>query len=160
VSPGAQNTVVAWRLTSRSYADHAFRGEGARLYGGRWNSEGVAMIYLASSLALAALEQLAHLSRTDLLEGQFVRFRVVVPEKTVLELDPGALPARWTGHVAATRALGDGWVQAKDSLALRVPSAVVPEENNYLVNPHHPDAEMLDIGAPEPFTFDPRLTEL
>lgn len=151
------NFLAAWRITSRAYADEAFDGEGARLYGGRWNSEGVAMIYLAGSLALATLEQLAHLSRTDLLEGQFMRFRVEVPRRSMLELDEEALPPEWTETPEATRALGDGWTRAEDSLALRVPSAVVPEESNYLVNPHHPDMDELRIGDPEPYVFDKRL---
>jgi RES domain-containing protein len=152
--------VVAWRLTSRAYADAAFDGEGARLYGGRWNSEGVAMVYLAGSLALAALEQLVHLSRTDLLERQFVRFRVELPRSAVLALDEAALPPGWTKKRDVTRALGDGWTEAEASLALRVPSVVVPEEANYLVNPRHPDANQVQIGDPEPYVFDERLADM
>ena len=153
------DSLSAWRIISRAYTDEAFDGEGARLYGGRWNSEGTAMIYLAGSLALATLEQLAHLSRTDLLKGQFMRFRVEIPRHAILELDEEALPSEWASNPEATRPLGDRWTQAEDSLALRVPSAIVPEESNYLVNPRHPNMDDLQIGDPEPYVFDKRFAE-
>lgn len=151
--------VVAWRITSHERAESAFDGEGARRYDGRWNSEGVPMIYLAGSLAPAALEQLAHLSRAELLVGQFVRFRVCIPEEALLALDEDVLPTHWTEEPEVTQALGDGWVEAEDSMALRVPSALVPEEANYLLNMRHPDADTTEIGPPEPFVFDRRLVE-
>ncbi len=164
-APGGQfasgtdaGVVTAWRIVSRAYADEAFSGEGGRLYGGRWNSEGVRATYLAGSLALAALEQLVHLSRAELLAGQFMRFRVEILAEHVLELDPEALPEGWRGAPATTRALGDAWAEAQDSVALRVPSAVVPEEANYLVNPTHPQsAEALTVHGSELFVFDERL---
>jgi RES domain-containing protein len=157
VSTALDRATLAWRITSQAYAESAFDGEGARRYGGRWNSEGTRMTYLAGSLALATLEQLAHLSRAQLLERQFVRFRVEIPSASILELDGDALPPRWTQRLEATRALGDGWAEAKDAPVLRVPSAVVPEESNYLLNPVHPETDRLDIGSSEPFVFDERL---
>ena len=162
---GDEATVTAWRITSHAYQASAFDGEGARLYGGRWNSEGTPMTYLAGSLALAALEQLVHLSRAELLEGQFVRYQVRVPTHLVLELDPVALPGKgttgkgtsWTRALEATREIGDGWAEAKDSAVLQVPSAVVPEERNYLLNPVHPKADKISVSDPTPFVFDERL---
>jgi len=118
------------------------------------------MVYLAGSLALAALEQLVHLSRTDLLEQQFVRFRVELPRSAVLALDEAALPPGWTEKRDLARTVGGGWTDAKKSLALRVPSVVVPQEANYLVNPRHPDANQVQIGDPEPYVFDERLADM
>ena len=152
--------IQSWRITSEQYQASAFEGEGARRFGGRWNSPGRPMIYLAGSLALAALEQLVHLSRTDLLEDQFVRFRVRFPEETVLELDRSVLSGDWTDKLEVTRRLGDSWSEAGDSLALEVPSAIVTEESNYLVNPDHPAFDRIEVGSPEPFTFDERLSDL
>ena len=160
VGDSVRDAIVAWRITSRTYQEQAFEGEGARLYGGRWNSEGVPMTYLAGSLALAALEQMVHLGSAELVEGQFVRFRVTIPARCVLSLDRHALPGEGksgTRHLDATRGLGDSWAQSKDSAVLRVPSAVVPEEDNYLLNPAHPAMEEINIGEPEPLTFDERL---
>ena len=159
-SSSEEAAVTAWRLTSRAYQTSAFDGEGARLYGGRWNSAGTPMTYLAGSLALAALEQLVHLSRAALLEGQFVRFRVRVPAPLVLVLDPAALPGEgvsWTRALEATREIGDGWAEEKDSAVLEVPSAVVPEESNYLLNPLHPKADEIAVSDPTSFVFDERL---
>ncbi len=150
-------SILAWRLTSRAYTGTAFDGEGAQHYGGRWNSPGRPMVYLAGSLALAALEQLAHLHAADLLEKQFVRFRAVFPSETLLELDEQVLPDDWTKDLETTRRIGDGWLETGASLALKVPSAVVTEEHNYVLNPGHPDFSRLDISPAAPFTFDWRL---
>ncbi len=117
------------------------------------------MVYLAGSLALAALEQLAHLRAADLLEKQFVRFRVVFPEEALLEVDEQVLPEGWTKDLEVTRLIGDDWLEASDSLALKVPSAVVTEEHNYVLNPGHPDFDRLDISAAASFEFDWRLVK-
>lgn len=155
---GTATFVTAWRITSRAYAGDAFSGEGARLYGGRFNSEGVPVVYLAGSLALAALEQLVHLSRAQLLAGQFVRFRVQILPQHIVDLAHDALPNDWPNRLTATRHVGDQWMADKRSVALRVPSAVVPEETNFLINPTHPAFDAaLTIEEPAPFDFDGRL---
>ena len=145
-----------WRLTKARYATTAFDGEGARLYGGRWNSPGRAAVYLAGSLALAALEILVHVKSQRELEG-YVKICVEVPDG--LTSDVGALPANWRRGRALdeTRAVGDRWLGAGETLLLRLPSVVIPEESNYLLNPRHPDFGQLAIGEAESFLFDPRL---
>jgi RES domain-containing protein len=148
--------LTLWRLTKAQYAHTAFDGEGARLYGGRWNSPGRAVVYLAGSLALAALEILVHVKSQRELEG-YVKLRVEAPKDVVSE--PSALPSNWRQGRAPdeTRAIGDAWLQAGETLLLRVPSVIIPEESNYLLNPSHPDFDRLTVGEAEPFSFDPRL---
>jgi RES domain-containing protein len=153
-------TITAWRITKQRHAKAAFSGEGARLYGGRWNSPGTAMIYTAQSQALAALEMLAHLGSAELL-GKFVFIEVEIPESLITSIELSLLPRNWRTDQAPARLrmLGDAWVAAGSSAVLRVPSALVPGEKNYLLNPRHQDFSKLLIGKPFPFRLDPRLVE-
>lgn len=151
-------TLSAWRIVKARHADTAFDGEGARRYGGRWNSPGTALVYTASSRALAALELLVHLPSPALL-GAFVCRRVDFKDTPVSCLDAAELPPDWRAEPvpASTQALGDAWARAGNAVVLQVPSAVVPAEANYLFNPAHPDFSKLVLGPAEPFAFDPRL---
>lgn len=148
--------MTLWRLTQAQYAQTAFDGEGARLYGGRWNSPGRAVVYLAGSLALAILEILVHVKSQRELEG-YVKIRVEAPEGLVMDVN--TLPSNWQQGRAPdeTKAVGDAWLGAEKTLLLRLPSVAIPEESNYLLNPQHPDFKRLAIGEAEPFAFDPRL---
>lgn len=148
--------MTLWRLTKAQYAASAFGGEGARLYGGRWNSPGRAVVYLAGSLALAALEILVHVkSQREL--GGYVKIRVEAPEDAVSA--PSTLPPNWQQGRAPdeTRAVGDAWLEVGKTPLLQVPSIIIPEEHNYLLNPQHPRFGKLTLGEAEPFSFDPRL---
>lgn len=148
----------AWRIVQARHAAHAFSGEGARLYGGRWNSPGTPLVYTAQSRALAALELLVHLEAPLLLAG-FQLFEVVFDQKLVETLPASALPANWRADPipVAVQQLGDRWVRAAASPVLCVPSALIPGESNYLLNPAHPSFAALEIRPPAPFAFDPRL---
>lgn len=151
-------TLTAYRLTKAKHAATAFSGEGARLFGGRWNAVGTPVVYLADSLALAALETLVHLERPGVLEG-FVFHEVSLDDALVLALADADLPDDWRAspEPAGTVAIGEAWVQSGASLALRVPSAVVPRAHNILLNPAHPDRGALHIEGPWAFAFDARL---
>lgn len=147
-----------WRIVKRSFATGDFDGEGARRYGGRWNSPGRPVVYLGTTPAIAALEVLAHNARPKLLAVSFVIIEAQIPDGDVLELDPRALPERWsdpadTSHAAV---VGDAWLASGASLALRIPSAVLPVEKNLLVNVAHPRFREVRVGEPRPFAFDPR----
>jgi len=149
---------AAWRIVKARHASGAFDGEGARLYGGRWSSPGTPMVYLAESRSLALLEVLVHVGDASLL-AHYVCIRVELERADCAELDPARLPADWAASPAPyeLQRLGDAWVAAGSSLALRVPSAVVPEERLVLVNPRHPRAARLRVGDAEPLRVDPRL---
>lgn len=144
-----------------SFQDAAFSGEGARLYGGRWNSPGVAVVYLAQSLSLAQLELLVHLEAEAVLRGHWRYYSVAVSAEVILHCESLTdLPpdyAVWPAP-ASTRALGDRWVADSLSVGLTVPSAITPGERNLLLNPAHPDyAAALSIGVPAPLILDHRL---
>ncbi len=149
--------VVAWRLVRERYAAKAFSAEGAEKYGGRWNSRGVAVVYASATLSLAALECLVHL--TPPVTFRYAAFRIAIPAKLVEKVRVGGLPRDWRGEPPgpASMAVGDRWVAGGSSAVLEVPSAIVPGEFNYLLNPAHPGFDSISVGRPEPFAFDRRL---
>ncbi|TVP51172.1 MAG: RES domain-containing protein [Gemmatimonadales bacterium] len=146
-----------WRLAREPFQE--LDGEGARLYGGRWNSVGTPVVYASGTLSLAVLEMLVHVDPEDL-PRDLVALRVEVAGKVSSHrVRPEELPDDWAevpGHPAC-RELGDEWLANGKSLLLRVPSAIVWEEENVLVNPRHPEAEKLQVASVRPFRFDARL---
>lgn len=150
--------VTGWRIVKRRYADRAFDGEGARVHGGRWNSAGRRVVYVSESRALATLEILAGL-RTPALIPAYVLIKLEFEEGVVTDLAKRKLPADWTASPPgnATQRIGDQWFDAMRSAVLRVPSAVVPGEFNFLINPLHRDFRNLKIGSPEQLYLDPRI---
>ncbi len=118
------------------------------------------MVYLAESRALAALELLVHLMAGDL-PSRYVFIPLEIPDTLVEPLDAKRLPKDWRTTPTPTRLreMGDAWLADGSSAVLRVPSAVVPGEFNFLLNPAHADAANLVIGDSEPFDFDLRLAK-
>lgn len=146
-----------WRVARRVHS--ALDGEGARRAGGRWNSPGIAVVYTSSTLSLAVLELLVH-TDPDLIPRDLRAFEIDVPEVLKANLlDVGTLPSNWRNipNHPGCRALGDDWVARQSHLLLGVPSALVPEELNYLINPAHPDAGRVRVVGARPFSFDERL---
>jgi len=150
--------VRVWRLTTARHVDTAFTGEGARLYGGRWNSRGVPIVYTSRHLSLAVLEYLVGVEVEDL-PDDLVRIGAEVPDSLTESLDPVTVAPDWRSPArpALLQAAGDEWVRGARSLALEVASAVVPEERNVLINPRHPEIRRVIIEDPVPFSLDPRL---
>ena len=148
----------AWRITKLEHAATAFSGEGARVYGGRWNTPGVSLVYTAQSRALAALEMLVHLESPSLLK-KYVLFEVNFESSHVQQLSLNDLPTDWRSDPAptSTQAIGDAWAMSLASPVLLVPSVLIPGEFNFLLNPRHSQFSELRIGDPVPFEFDPRL---
>lgn len=157
--------ITAWRIVQTRYLDGAdeeagrgaFSGEGARLYGGRWNSPGLPVAYTAGSRSLALLEVLVNLGEPRLLR-QYLLIAATFNSDLVETLDD--LPDDWRFYPAprSTQKLGDAWVWDTRSPVLRVPSVVVPAEWNYVINPRHPGFSALEIGVPEVLDVDERLT--
>lgn len=148
---------VVWRLLTARFADSAFTGEGARLYGGRWNRKGVPMIYTAGSQSLATLEILV---QDEPLRARYVMIPVTLPKSLKIErVTADELPADWRDFAARehTQAIGSAWARRKSSAVLAVPSAVIPAEHNYLLNPLHPSFSKIEIGEPQDFVTDLRL---
>jgi RES domain-containing protein len=147
-----------WRLCASRYPP--FDGEGARRVGGRWNSPGLPMVYASQHLSLAVLESLVHYD-IAFLPTNLLAHAVDVPDEHIAVLDTALLPLGWDEDPAytASRAVGDAWLRDGTGLALAVPSAIITEEYNVLLNPQHPRAEaLLSPALSRPFDFDPRLT--
>jgi RES domain-containing protein len=148
-------TRTLWRIVKKKYAATAFDGEGARLFGGRWNSRGTRVVYVSSTRSLAALETLVHLNPPVLFE--FGPNAIELDHRLIKKAP--TLPLDWKEEPPgpSSQKIGDLWVTEARSVALELPSAIVPGESNYLLNPAHPDFKACVIRAPEPFSFDPRL---
>ena len=148
----------AWRLVHRKYVYSAFSGEGARLAGGRWNSEGHSVVYTAGSLSLALLEIIVHLEFKEALK-LYKAIPVEIPENLLQSIDPAKLPEGWGASPpqSGTQFIGNCWMEQQASAALKVPSAIVPNESNYLLNPTHSDFAQIKLGAPIDLPVDPRV---
>jgi RES domain-containing protein len=147
--------VIVFRLTSRRYL--ANDGLGASVYGGRWNHKGIAVIYTAESRALCALEMLVN---SDELAGDYVTVPIDLPDEIAVQVISTAdLPQGWDASEATdvTRDIGTNWATGLATAVLSVPSAVIPKERNYILNPAHPDFTRIVFASPEPFDFDDRL---
>ena len=149
---------TGWRIVKTRYAADAFSGEGARLYGGRWGSPGVRMVYTSSTRALAILEVLVHVNDAALLRS-FSMGAVHFEDSIVEHLDRALLPADWRDYPAPSmlQQIGDDWARRRSSVVLEVPSAVEGTESNYLLNPNHPEFVTLTFEPCEPYPFDARL---
>ena len=147
-----------WRICRSAYAVEAATGEGARLFGGRWNSCGVRVVYASTSLALAAIEVFVNLE-PNLQPNDLVSIEGEIPDAIeISKLDLRILPAGWRQTRDETlQRFGDEWIAAKQTVALLVPSAAIRGEWNILLNPAHFQFATIKFHAPEPFAFDARM---
>lgn len=152
-----------WRIAAETpdYGADDLLGKGSEKTGGRWNRKGAAMLYCSSTIALACLETLVHLSATEPLPLNRYLVKIAIPPsmwraRTILTPDkhigwdaepPGVVSIRW----------GSDWVDSQQSLLAEVPSVIVPEEPNILINPRHRDAKRLKSRKVRRWTYDPRL---
>jgi len=148
-----------WRIAKRGYALDR-NGTGARLTGGRWNSSGIAAIYAGMTPEIAAMEKLVHTS--DILPQDLVLSVLDLPDDDQLycRLTVSDLPAGWDALPSSTAAIsiGDDFLLASTYLGLIVPSAIMPEASNVVLNPHHPAFDGVTIRIVRPFEFDSRLS--
>jgi RES domain-containing protein len=147
----------AWRIVKQKHAATAFSGEGAARAGGRWNSRGTLVVYTSATRALAALETLVHLNPPVLF--RYVVIRTQFDDSLVERISPSSLPLDWRAEppASSTKMMGDRWVREKRSAVLQIPSAIIPGEDNFLLNPAHPEFDQIQTGIQEPFAFDTRL---
>ena len=149
---------TAWRIVRARRAPTAFTGEGARLFGGRWSSPGVRVVYVSEHQSTAALETLVHALPAGV-EQKYTAFQLEWPDELTERLPDRKLPRDWRASPApsATMRVGDVWARERRSAVLAVPSAITPADTNFLLNPEHPDFAQIRIGPPTDFAFDPRL---
>lgn len=148
---------TVWRMLTAKHIATAFTGEGARLHGGRWNPKGVPMVYAASTLSLATLEMLVQDGK---LLAHYVAIPATIPSRLKIEhVNPNDLPEDWRSAESREqlRVIGAEWIERASSAVLAVPSAIIPTETNYLLNPLHPSFQKIVVGAPQEFETDLRL---
>jgi RES domain-containing protein len=150
--------MLLYRISRAVYA-RDLSGEGSRRFGGRWNKKGVPVIYTSSHQSLAALEVLVHVPVTSIPEDlQLITLKVPVTEETeqILTSD---LPEDWQAYPAPDRLaeIGTNWAKRGEGLLLRVPSAIIPDESNFLINPLHEEARKIEIHAVRDYQFDKRI---
>ena len=151
--------IQAWRIVKEKHAPTAFNGEGARLFGGRWNSRGTSMVYTSATLSLATLESLVHLTPPIVFNYVFISIEF---DKTLVEtVDPATLNFDWKDSPPplVTQSFGDQWIREARSAVLKLPSTIIPTEYNYLINPVHRDFKKIRLSTPVKFSFDPRLKQ-
>jgi RES domain-containing protein len=148
----------AWRIVRAARVKSAFTGEGARVYGGRWNSRGTAVVYVSEHESLAALELFVHLTPLSP-NANYLSFRLEWDDKITEYFPLKNLPPHWNTEppTLQTMQVGDEWVRAGKSVALAVPSVLSTSETNFLLNPKHPDFKRIKIGHPVEYRFDSRL---
>lgn len=149
---------TVWRITTARFAATAFSGEGARLYGGRWNPKGFELVYTAESRSLALLEMMV---QDAPLRARYLLVPAQLPDTVrMTHINLADLPTDWRrlDHRDALQRMGRDWLVQGPSAVLVVPSAVVPAEHSYLLNPRHPDFARIIIGEPEALETDLRLT--
>jgi RES domain-containing protein len=150
--------MVGWRIVKQKHARGAFSGEGARVFGGRWNSAGVPVVYCSEHLSLAALETLVHIRPVAMREN-FRAYRIRFDDDLLISIALKKLAKGWDAQppTATSRKIGDDWVKSGRSAVLSLPSVLIPLERILLLNPAHPDFRKIEIKDMETFLLDPRL---
>ena len=149
-----------YRIAKTQYLED-LSGEGARLYGGRWNKRGYSMLYFSESLSLAVLEILVHMN-FEYLNADFKYLEADIPDVLIKQkLKPESMESHWRSNPPSlnTQNLGTNWLHSKKSLAMQVPSAVLPQQYNILVNPRHKNISQLKITKTGVLNVDSRVFE-
>jgi RES domain-containing protein len=156
--------VVVWRIAAitTDYGADDLTGAGAKKTGGRWNRPGLSVLYCASTRALAALETVVHLAAEALPLNRYL-VQIEIPKKIFAAretLTATASPVGWDALPAGVISLnfGDEWLKSKRSAVIAVPSIVVPEESNILINPEHTDAAVITATVVRKWIYDTRIT--
>lgn len=150
--------MIIYRLAISSFKDD-LQGEGAMLYGGRWNSPGIPMLYATEHISLAVLEILVNKRMTSSFQTSFHLIQLEIPEEKIKTISLKALKKNWELDADYTRFIGDHFSKDTENWILKVPSAVVPEEHNFLINPRHPQFAELTFLSSEKYPIDKRLAE-
>jgi RES domain-containing protein len=148
-----------WRLCRRPFAKEPLSGKGCLVSSGRWHTSPRLVVYASESLALASLEILVH-TDLDVAPADLVAIEIDIPaEVEIAHLTLSQLPRFWRRYPSPQSAqkVGNAWLDSRNGAVLRLPSAIIPSEHNFLINPLHVDAAQITIVKKRPFAFDPRL---
>lgn len=150
--------MIVFRLSKSTYAAD-LSGKGAEMSGGRWNSKGTAMVYTSQSRSLCTVEIAVHTPLGNI-PLDYMLISIDIPDElTIQEITPDELTKDWNAlsHIHDTQLIGDQVIKSSAHPLLKVPSAVVQGEYNYLINPRHPESRKISIREIEPYNFDRRL---
>ena len=150
--------MIVFRLSKSNYQND-LSGRGAEIYGGRWNSKGTPMIYTSQSRALCVAEIAVH-SPLGIIPKDYFLIVLEIPENCkIMQISESELPDGWSSipHIHQTQLLGDIFIKNSENLVMKVPSAVVQGDWNYLINPLHKDISLIKIISAEKYGFDKRL---
>ena len=148
--------MIVYRITNEKYKDDV-SGNGAAMYGSRWNSKGVPVLYTSQFISLCILESLVHLRKKEIPPTQYL-LRIEIPDsKEITEISYKKIKENWQQEFEYTQWIGDQFIQNNQALVLKVPSVVVPRENNFLLNPLHAGFKKVKIISSELLELDKRL---
>ncbi len=147
--------MIIYRLATGNFAND-ISGEGAKLYGGRWNSVGLAALYTSEYISLTILEILVRASIAASPEA-YMLLSIDIPEDGIRPIEHKKLKRNWQQDVEYTQDIGNNFLRETQSLCIKVPSAIVPQENNFLINPLHADFKKVKIISSELLALDKRL---
>ena len=153
--------MIVYRIERKKYLNATLSGIGASMAKGfRWNSQFIPLVYTAESRALAMLEVAVHLDLSQDLPTDRFFVEIEIPDTIkIIELKIADLPRGWDSKppTSVTQHIGDDFVTTQKAAVLKVPSSIVPEECNYLINPQHPEAKKIKVIRTMPMAFDARL---
>lgn len=149
--------MIIYRLVRTLYKDD-LSGQGAFLYGGRWNSKGIYALYCSEHISLAALEIIVNYDRSLIqMIPSYHLIEIDIPDGMIMEIDILALKENWGTDFEYSQYIGDQFLQSKAELALKIPSAVIPEESNFLINPAHEHFKKMVVKSAREYGLDNRL---
>ncbi len=150
--------MIVYRLAIPKYASD-LSGEGAAIFGGRWNSIGLKAFYCSQYISLCILEILVR-SHLNINPPDYQLITIEFPETDIIVIGPAELKTGWKQHIEYTQWIGEGFLKNNKSLVLQVPSAIVERENNFLINPLHKNYNRVKIINIEPLDLDKRLMQI
>ena len=148
--------MIVYRISNPAYSND-LSGTGAKMYGARWNSKGIPMLYTTEHISLALLEMLVHTHLNDFSIPLELIYIHLPDNYSIQEVQLSKLKANWISDIEYSRFIGDEFIKSRKHLALQIPSAVIQEEYNYLINPVHPDVKKIKINEIKSFRPDKRL---
>ncbi|HXS56486.1 MAG TPA: RES family NAD+ phosphorylase [Hanamia sp.] len=150
--------MIVYRITNEAYKND-ISGNGAALYGSRWNSKGIHLLYTSQFISLSILESLVHLRRNEIPPAQYLLHIEFPDEKKIAEISYKKMKKDWQEEFEYTQWIGDQFMKNQEGLVLKVPSAIVPQEHNFLFNPLHAEFKKVKIVSSELLELDKRLNE-
>lgn len=147
--------MIFYRLTTTEFAND-LSGDGAKIYGGRWNNVGMASVYMSEFISLSILEILVRANKFNS-PDTYTLLNIQIPDHSIKTIELKKLKPGWPAHIEYTRWIGDEFLKENQTLVLKVPSAIVPEEHNFLINPLHAAFKKVKIVSTELLELDKRL---